>query len=258
MAMAEPLFRWAHIIAGILWIGLLYYFNWINGVFTSKLDADTKQKGLPELLPRALYFFRWGAAYTWITGVALLGLVFYMNPSTLVGADTAGAHDAMLWGLAIILVGAGLYDVLWSKVFAGKEQAGVVITFLLVTGIMYSLTECCDFTIRGMYIHIGGLFGTCMAMNVWMRIWPAQRKIIAATKAGEAPDKAWGAVAGLRSKHNTYMSVPLVYMMINQHTSIVQCESVPAWGMLAIVTAVSWVFVKWVYKKSKTEAPAFY
>ena len=82
MSWVDVISRWAHVVAGVLWIGLLYYFNWINGSVAAKLDADTKQKVLPELLPRTLYFFRWGAAYTWVTGVLLLGVVYYRDGLT--------------------------------------------------------------------------------------------------------------------------------------------------------------------------------
>src|ERR1043165_137127 len=73
----ESLFRWIHIVAGITWIGLLYFFNFVNGPFAATMDGPTKQKVVPELMPRALYWFRWGAAWTWVTGVLLLLLVFY-------------------------------------------------------------------------------------------------------------------------------------------------------------------------------------
>jgi len=71
MELIHPLFKWLHLIAGITWIGLLYFFNWINGHFAATLDGDTKKKVVPELMPRALYWFRWGAAWTWVTGVVM-------------------------------------------------------------------------------------------------------------------------------------------------------------------------------------------
>ena len=83
----EPIFRWMHILAGVLWIGLLFFFNWVNSAFVPTLDAETKKKVLPELLPRTLYWFRWGAAWTWITGVVLLMLVFYTGGEFIEGQD---------------------------------------------------------------------------------------------------------------------------------------------------------------------------
>src|SRR5262245_30660485 len=75
---SEGLFRWIHVVAGITWIGHLYFFNWVNAHFAATMDGDTKKKVVPELMPRALYWFRWGAAFTWLTGLMLAGLVFYM------------------------------------------------------------------------------------------------------------------------------------------------------------------------------------
>ena len=77
MDLIHPIFKWLHIVAGVLWIGLLYFFNWVNGHFAATMDGETKKKVVPELMPRALYFFRWGAAWTWFTGLILLLVVFY-------------------------------------------------------------------------------------------------------------------------------------------------------------------------------------
>ena len=81
----EAIFRWMHVFVGIIWIGLLYFFNWVNGPFAAKLDGATKKTVVPELMPRALFWFRWGAAWTWITGVLLLALVYYMTNNTTAG-----------------------------------------------------------------------------------------------------------------------------------------------------------------------------
>ena len=77
MELIHPIFKWLHIIAGVMWIGLLYFFNFINGHFAATMDGDTKKKVVPELMPRALYWFRWGAAWTWVTGFILLLVVYY-------------------------------------------------------------------------------------------------------------------------------------------------------------------------------------
>ncbi len=253
----EILFRWIHVVAGVTWIGLLYFFNWINGNVAKQLDGETKQKVLPELLPRTLYFFRWGAAYTWVTGVLLLGLIYYM-------ADGDGyASDAnVLAAFGIVLVGAGVYDAMW-KAMQDKKQIALGISFVLLLGVMSVLDNVFGLTARSLYIHVGALFGTCMAMNVWMRIWPAQRKIITAIKAGDKPEPGWGALAGLRSKHNTYMSVPLIYIMVAVHhhnaaQNVKFGDMDGSWLFLAALIAVSWVVVSWIYKKAaKPEVAAY-
>ena len=267
----EAIFRWVHVVAGVTWIGLLYFFNWINGNVAKQLDAETKQKVLPELLPRTLYFFRWGAAYTWITGVLLLGLVYYMsdgvgnpfmaqnvNDASQAALDNASRARSANIGIAfgaIVLGGTVVYDLLW-KMLQDKKEVALGISFILLLGVMSVMDNVMGVESRGLYIHVGALFGTCMAMNVWMRIWPAQRKIITAIKAGDAPEPGWGALAGLRSKHNTYMSVPLIYIMISQHHPQAQEEG--SWMVLAGLIVVSWAIVFWIYKKAaKPEVAAY-
>ncbi len=253
----EPLFRWTHVVAGVLWIGLLYFFNWVNGPFAKTLDAETKKKALPELLPRALYFFRWGAAYTWISGILLLMLVYYHGKLMAGEAATMGSMALSGVGLASILVGAAVYDVLW-KAMQKQEQAAVVVSFVLLAAIVAVWHFALHISGRALYIHIGALFGTSMAMNVWMRIWPAQRKIIAATKEGQAPDPALPALAGLRSKHNTYMSVPLIFMMVSNHWPWFYGHQDMNWIIALVVVVAGWIVTKLIYKKSTTSAPAQY
>jgi uncharacterized membrane protein len=254
----EAFFRWVHVVAGVLWIGLLYFFNWVNGNVAAQLDGPTKQKVLPELLPRTLYFFRWGAAYTWITGVLLLVMVYYMKS----GSGFFGSGGKMHSAFAIVIVGAVIYDLLW-KALQDKKTLALGISSILLLALMSVMDNVLEIGPRALYIHIGALFGTCMAMNVWMRIWPAQRKIITAIKAGDAPDGAWGALAGLRSKHNTYMSVPLIYIMIAVHhhpqAQFLTCGGMDCgWIFLAGLIVVSWVAVAWIYKKAaKAEVAAY-
>ena len=94
MNFVESLLRWIHVVMGVLWIGLLYFFNWVNANVMPKLDGETKKKLVPELMPRALYWFRWGAAWTWVTGVLLLLIVFYHGSVALEGAATSRAASA--------------------------------------------------------------------------------------------------------------------------------------------------------------------
>src|SRR5579884_3170920 len=203
----ELIFRWTHVVAGITWIGHLYFFNWVNSQVAKTYDADSKKKVVPELMPRALYFFRWGAAYTWITGIVLLGLAYSMVSNTLVVSDNCGpntvpcspvANPGAATGIAIgcLVVAWVIYDLLW-KSMAKKEMAGVIVSFILLAGLTFGYSQL--FTPRATFILVGATLGTIMAANVWMRIWPNQRRIISATKAGTAPDPAWLGPAGLRS-----------------------------------------------------------
>jgi len=248
------IFRWTHVVAGITWIGLLYFFNFINGAVAATMDADTKKKVLPELLPRTLYWFRWGAAYTWITGILLLGIVYYMGGIMVEAGSTLSVGASTGIGLGLLLVGWVVYDMMW-KAMAKNEQAAVGISFVLVAVIAWWLST--QFSGRAMFIHIGALFGTLMAANVWMRIWPAQRKIIKATKEGGTPPPEAGPMAKLRSKHNTYMSVPLVFLMLSSHFPTVYGHEM-GYAMVAGFTAVGWLITKFLYNKGASDAPKFF
>ncbi|MEZ4270310.1 MAG: urate hydroxylase PuuD [Myxococcota bacterium] len=248
------IFRWVHVVAGIMWIGLLYFFNFINGHVAATFDADAKKKVVPELMPRTLYWFRWGAAYTWITGVLLLGIVYYMGGIMVDADSTMSVGAATGIGLGLLVVAWAIYDTLW-KAMAKNEMAAVIISYALTVGVAFALTNL--FSGRAAYIHVGAMFGTLMAGNVWMRIWPAQRRIIAATKAGTAPDANDGAIAKLRSKHNTYMSVPLVFMMLSNHFPST-FGSTMNWVILAVMIAAGWAATKFLYNKGGSEAPKFF
>jgi uncharacterized membrane protein len=238
MEATEALFRWIHIVAGIIWIGLLYFFNFVNGPFAATMDGPTKQKVVPELMPRALFWFRWGAAWTWVTGVLLLLMVFWHG-------GLVGSGPLVVLMILVTFLAAALYDVL-AKSGWGKDirLIGGVGWGLLVLVIMGYLAA--GFGYRAYVIHTGALLGTTMAYNVWMRIWPAQRQIITATKGGTPPDPALVALAGTRSRHNTYMSVPLVWTMINQHTTAFSGNV--GWLMLAI--PLGWAAVYLIYNKA--------
>lgn len=211
-------FRWIHVIAGITWIGHLYFFNWVNGPFQGKMDGPTKRLVNPELMPRALFWFRWGAAWTWVTGVLLAGLIYYQSKELLFEQDHIG--NPWLW-LAILLVSWALGFVIYNaimKALANKVVAAAI-CLVLYAG-LWMLLECVGhYGGRALYIHGGATFGTIMALNVWMVIWPYQKKIITALKDGSplAATDPIVTTAGLRSRHNTYMSVPLVFFMISNH-----------------------------------------
>jgi uncharacterized membrane protein len=249
------IFRWLHVIAGVMWIGHLWFFNFVNAQVAKTYDADSKKKVIPELMPRALYWFRWGAAYTFITGILLLGLVYYMGGSLIpqTGSKVSlGVGTAI--GLGMLVIAWVIYDVMW-KAMAKQEMAGMVVSFLLVSGVAFGLQQV--FVGRAVYVHIGAIFGTIMASNVWMRIWPNQRRIITAIKEGKAPDAAWAGLAGLRSKHNTYMSMPLMFFMISNHYPTVYGHDF-GWAFIPGFVALGWVIAKLCFNKSGAKAPTLF
>ena len=239
----EAVFRWIHIIAGITWIGHLYFFNWVNGPFQAKIDGPTKRVVNPELMPRALYWFRWGAAYTWISGVLLLGLVYYMGEQTLAtGADWSAGPIIMI---VVTFLAVFLYDALWKSGLAGNVRAGVIVSFVLLSIIVALFVHFGQFSYRGTLIHTGALFGTIMAANVWMRILPAQKKMIAAITAGKKPDEKLAAQAKLRSKQNTFTAVPVVFLMISNHFGGTVTGGYD-WIHIIVLIPVGWLAAKFI------------
>src|SRR5262244_3831316 len=124
------LFRWAHVVAGVMWIGHLWFFNFVNAQVAKTYDAASKKAVVPELMPRALYWFRWGAAYTWFTGVLLLMIVYYHGQQALAsGAEwSAGA----LIMIAVTFLAVFIYDALWKSGLANNLRAGVIVSFILL------------------------------------------------------------------------------------------------------------------------------
>jgi uncharacterized membrane protein len=176
-------------------IGLLYFFNFINGHVAATMDGDTKKKVVPELMPRTLFWFRWGAAWTWVTGVILLYLVYWNGSLSMGesvgnnvfdnGADVTFISHTMI---LFIFIAVFIYDFIYKSSLSNNVRLITIISFVLISFIVYSMANFANFSYRGFNIHLGAMFGTIMAFNVWFRIWPAQQKIITAIKNGEAPD----------------------------------------------------------------------
>jgi uncharacterized membrane protein len=248
----NALFRWLHIFAGIIWIGMLYFFNWVNGPFAATLDGETKKKVVPELMPRALFWFRWGAAWTWLTGVLLLLIVYYHGGIVFEGDGGWNATAALM--VALTFLAPFVYDALQKSGLGKDPKTFGAVCFVLVAIVVCVMANVAGFSYRAVNIHLGALFGTIMAFNVWFRIWPAQQKIITATKEGTGADPALVAFAGTRSRHNTYMSAPLVWAMIGQHhVTVPTALGLPAnvtFVLLLVMILLGWHVVWHLYKRA--------
>lgn len=254
--------RWVHVFAGILWIGQTYLFAWLDRQLTA---ADNfggqqtpsssvwmvhsggfyvveKQPGT-HLLPQKLHWFRWEAAITWLSGMALLVIVYYLG-GVLVDTDVADikVSTGVVIGLSLLAVAWFIYDLLWLSPLSRNEPVGAMVSFLLLVGIAFGLTEV--LSARAAYMHVGALLGTLMAANVWLRILPAQRQMIALAKEGKRPDPALAARAKLRSKHNTFMVVPVVFIMISNHFPVATYGHKYNWLILAVLILVGWAAAK--------------
>jgi uncharacterized membrane protein len=249
----DPILRWLHILVGIIWIGHLYFFNFVNGPFAATMNAETKKLVVPELMPRALYWFRWGAAWTWVTGVLLLALLYHFG-MVFIGGTSPGSTLGTLMSLALTFGGFAVYDAIMSTSIIADQKMKNAVCFVLVALAMMTMIHLGGMGYRGYVIHVGAMFGTTMAFNVWFRIWPNQQKIITAIKNGQAPDAALVAVAGLRSRHNTYMSAALIWAMIESHTQgflngLPLFGTHPEIGMLVMIL-VAWHVVFQLYQRA--------
>jgi uncharacterized membrane protein len=229
--------RWVHVVTGIAWIGSSFFFMWLD----SHLEKpSTPRRGIegelwmthsggfyrvekikvaPDEMPRTLHWFKWEAAFTWVSGVLLLAIVYYLGS----GLEFLDPRLAAFGSLGVIIIAAValtaawlVYDTLYMSPLAHTAAAPLIGSALLIAA-AYALTH--FMTGRAAYLHVGAIIGTVMAANVWVRIIPAQRELVAATKEGRAPDPALGQRAKQRSVHNNYLTLPVVFIMISNHFS---------------------------------------
>jgi uncharacterized membrane protein len=254
--------RWFHVIAGIAWIGASFYFIWLDNSLRTP-PKWKQEKGIkgdlwavhgggfyevakyaygPETMPTTLHWFKWEAYSTWISGFSLLIIVYYfaasaylIDPSVMELTPT----EAIIRGLALIFGGLALYEgacrsplANYPKIFALAFVAMLVVATWLATQ---------WFSGRGAYIHIGALVGTIMVANVWLKIMPAQRLMVDAVKNSTPIDPSWGAGAKLRSVHNNYLTLPIVFIMISNHYPMTY-QHPQNWLVLVLIMALSaWI-----------------
>jgi uncharacterized membrane protein len=239
--------RWTHVFAAILWVGTTYYFTWLDGqlrkggavwmVHSGGFYTVEKQKSL-GVAAGDVHWFRWEAAITWFSGFLLLGLVYY-GGGALIDADQDTSKGlAMGVAMGSLIVGWVVYDLLARTPLARNELAFAVVAFVLLVATAYGMRTVLSG--RATYIHIGAMMGTIMTANVWMRILPPQRRMIAAMARGETVDPAAGAGAKLRSKHNTFMAVPVAFIMISNHFPSATYGSDNSVVVLAVLILVGW------------------
>ena len=239
--------RWFHVFAAIMWIGQTYFFTWLDRRFHDEklvwmvhsggFYIVDKQKG-PEIRDgQTLHWFKWEAALTWLSGFLLFGLVYYHGGLMTDSPDQK--TKAILLSVGALVVGWIVYDLLWISIFARYEWFGIIASYLMLVGSIYFYTRV--FTGRAAYLQTGAMMGTLMAANVWMRILPAQRQLIAATKAGQPPDMRLAERAKFRSKHNTFMVVPVVLIMISNHFPVATYGHDHNWLILAGLVIAGWI-----------------
>ncbi|WP_394138862.1 urate hydroxylase PuuD [Vibrio chagasii] len=226
--------RWIHMIVGVAWIGASFYFVWLENNLNrvnpkTGLSGDLwaihgggiyhleKYKLAPPEMPEHLHWFKWEAYFTWITGVCLLGVVYYLNAEIYLIAPGSGLDSttAIAIGIGSFVAGWFIYDLLCDSPLGKTPVLLGVVLFVLLVAATYGLTQV--FSGRGAYIHVGAIIGTIMVGNVFRVIMPAQRNLVKAIEEKREPDPALPAKGLLRPRHNNYMTLPVLFIMISNH-----------------------------------------
>ncbi|NRG18287.1 urate hydroxylase PuuD [Rhizobiales bacterium] len=246
--------RWLHVITGIAWIGSSFYFIALDLGLRKSPDLPPGAHGeewqvhgggfyhiqkylvAPERLPEHLTWFKWESYATWLSGFAMLCIVYYagaelylVDPNVLDISVTTG----ILISLASIGIGWVFYDLL-CKSPLGKDNSRLMLLLMVVLVAMaWGYTQV--FSGRAALLHLGAFTATIMSANVFLIIIPNQKKVVAALKAGETPDPALGAQAKQRSTHNNYLTLPVLFLMLSNHYP------------LAFGTEFNWVIASLVF-----------
>jgi len=259
------LVRWLHVITGIAWIGASFYFVWLdNSLRPPAAGSDLAKKGVagelwavhgggfynpqkylvaPAELPAELHWFKWEAYSTWLSGFALLVIVYWLNAQAMM-VDRSVA-DLTSWqaiglGLGSLVAGWVAYDLLCRSPLGKHDLAFGVVVFALLVGAAWVLTH--FLSGRAAYIHVGAMIGTIMVANVAMVIIPGQRKMVEAMRAGSTPDPVHGIRGKQRSVHNNYFTLPVLFIMISNHFAMTYRHP-HAWAVLGTIMAAG-VFIR--------------
>ncbi|HWW88632.1 MAG TPA: urate hydroxylase PuuD [Vicinamibacterales bacterium] len=241
-------FRWIHVVAAVMWLGQLWFLTFVNVQAVRAYDEATRRHAVPELLPRVLYFFRFGAAFTWISGFFLLGIVYYGGGAV---ADAGQSLTLARWGgLLSLFVTWIVYDQVWMRLGHNRAVA-MSVSLVVLVALAFGLAQIMSG--RSLFVHLGAALATVMLGNVWRHIWPSQQRIVKAIKAGVTPDVDAVQLATLRSVHNTYLSVPVLFFMISNHFPVAYGSGSRPLVALGII-AVGWLMAKALFARSTSPA----
>ncbi|HEY8994512.1 MAG TPA: urate hydroxylase PuuD [Lacunisphaera sp.] len=253
------LVRWLHVIAGIAWIGSSFYFIWLdNTIEPPAPDSGNARKGVggelwavhgggfynpqkylvaPATLPEKLHWFKWEAYTTWLSGTALLVLVYWLKA----GAMMIDGNVRALTPLQAVGIGAAsmvgswiVYDGLCKSPLGKRDGLLGLVVFAFVTALAWGLAHTLGG--RAAFIHVGAAIGSIMAGNVFHVIIPGQKRMVAAMKAGQAPNPLDGLRAKQRSVHNNYFTLPVIFIMVSNHYASMYAHPYN-WAVLTLIMA---------------------
>jgi len=250
------LIRWAHMVVGIGWIGASFYFIGLDvalkkrpimnpGVYGTAWEVHgggfyhvEKYTVAPEHLPDDLIWYKWEAYLTFLTGFLLLIVQYYFNPQAFL-IDPAVAQLYSWQAIAISIGGLTLgwfvYDGLCRSSIGRHTGLLAAAVFVLIVAAAWAFTHI--FSGRGALIHVGAFVGTIMAANVFQIIIPNQKLIVASLMRGETPDPRLGAIGKQRSVHNTYLTLPVLLMMVSNHYPMLTNHP-QSWLLVALVLVI--------------------
>jgi len=237
---AALLVRWLHFIAGVAWIGASFYFVMLDSSLSKPARAQDEARGVTgelwavhgggvyqiqkyllgpvgEPLAQNLHWSKWEAYTTWLSGMGLLAIVYWFGARTyLIDQQVMALSPAVAIAISIGFLAGGwlVYDLL-CRVLRGRDSLLAGIIFVLVALSAWLLFQL--FSARGAYLHVGAVMGSIMAANVFFHIIPGQKRVVAQMRAGETPDTEPGIVGKQRSVHNTYFTLPVLFIMISNH-----------------------------------------
>ena len=235
--------RWLHVVAGIAWIGSSFYFIWLDDHLRAPVDPADEGKGVggeawsvhgggfyhaqkyrvaPQVIPSPLHWFKWEAYTTWWSGIFLTALIYWYGAGIYL-VDPAVADlsvvEAVVTSVSFIAGGWIVYDLLCRSPLARDTRVFAVVLLCACSLLAWGL--CQLFSGRGAFIHFGAVLGTIMVANVFFVIIPGQKKMVAAAERGETPDPEHGVRGKQRSVHNTYFTLPVLFVMTSNHFAMV-------------------------------------
>ena len=258
----DLVFRWLHVIAAIAWIGSSFYFIALDNHLLPPKGADEADDGVggeawevhgggfyhvqkyrvaPRTLPEPLHWFKWEAYTTWLSGFALLVVLYYVNADTYLidkGVADLSQWEAIAISVGLLIAAWVVYDGL-CRALGGKELLLAAALLAFVTLSAYGASQL--FSGRGAYIQVGAMVGTMMAGNVFFVIIPAHWELIRAKQAGREPDPAAGLRGKQRSVHNNYLTLPVVFTMISNHFPFTYGHSYSWLILVALMVIGAWI-----------------